>query len=182
MAQSLWYLLTIPVAGSVLGFGVWLLPVPRWTRTLKSLLALYNDLPEGPQREWYRKRATDLAQRIIDYKRDLPVWQKAYGWLTVVVFIVEAFAFAVQGPKSWLASQQHAFGSGWFVSVCIVLIYAALAVGTVCTFLGRTTLAEGSAQYRERREAEKRRDLVYAFRRRVRRRAKRAFSGVKITT
>lgn len=152
MDEWLRWALTVPLAGA---FGLlWLVPpVPRWRRRLKRAHAMAEALPAGPEREHFDAEAIAIARLIINYTTMLPLREKAYSWVAVVL-LGSIIAMTTIDP---IGSLRFFIGEGivgWGLAISGLIAMGPAVVGAIA---GRSAQGMDPEHYQDymRRQVER---------------------------
>jgi hypothetical protein len=141
--ESLKTLLSVPIiTTAVLALSTLAIPTIRWTRQLKSDLAVFNDMPEGDERSYWRQRVEEQSMRLRTYRTLVPWWDRLLGWIVVVIFAMSISFWVVLGvDTTWMRA------SDWVLSIMALFMSVYVTINTLrgATFHGLSP--EGYVSY-----------------------------------
>jgi len=122
--ESLKSFVSVPIiTTAVLALTTLVIPTVRWTRQLKSELAVFSEMPEGEEKNYWQQRVEEQSVRLRTYRTLVPWWDRLLGWLVVVCFALAISFGALFGiDTSWMAPFDWIiFIMGLFVGVYVTI-------------------------------------------------------------
>lgn len=130
----------------VLGASALVVPSIRWSRALTRETEIFNGLPPGTEREFWRERVEAQAARLRYHEQQVPMWERVVGWLMVAYLCLVVY----MGLAGGLQFPSDGWGWAGAAAVSCGVLYAAVRTLLGLPFFNDSTPEMKAARRRVR--------------------------------